>query len=287
MDAVESGLEGRFFTEPDMALDVVDIGDGVVYHQPEAQDQREERHPVQREAEGVVGEQSQCEADRHRNPYHQALAPAHGQRDQDHHRQDGEGHAGDQIVDPQVGRMALIAGHGQFDIGGNDRTFRVIGGADDSPGHGHCVHPGFFAESDGYRGTAVAADIGFGRFRSIGYLSHVIDPDDPVVARGNHDIADGFGACQRRIGQDHRLGAVVNQRADVAGGVGAADRVVQILKRKFSRRQVFDDRFDLDGTGVAAENLGAGEIGNRIQPRGQLFGEAAQLVRRIVAAGKR
>ena len=62
------------------AVDVLHHHDGVVHQDADGEDQREQRHAVQREAPGPGGEQRRREREQHRDADDQRLAPAERRR---------------------------------------------------------------------------------------------------------------------------------------------------------------------------------------------------------------
>ena len=81
-----------------VAVDVLDHHDGVVHQDADREDQREERDPVERVAQRVVGEERERERHRHRDQHDQRLAPAQEDPDEHRHRERGDEQVEDQLV---------------------------------------------------------------------------------------------------------------------------------------------------------------------------------------------
>jgi hypothetical protein len=95
-----SGLPGL---ELLVAVDVLHHHDGVVDQDADGEDQREQRHAVEREAPGPAGEQRGRERQDHRAADDHRLAPAQRENTSSHHRRGGEGQLLDQLVGLVVG----------------------------------------------------------------------------------------------------------------------------------------------------------------------------------------
>jgi len=272
----ERRFEGFLAPQPDVPLDVVHVGDGVVHHQPEAEDQREQRHPVESEPEDVIGHQRQRKADRHRDADHQAFAPAHGERDEQNHGDDRKEHALDQPVDPFVRRLALVAGHGHFYVGGDDASFGRVGRGDDLFCQPHRVDSRLLAEGERHRRFAVAADVILrlrGRVENVG---NVGDADDPAVVGANDDLAHLFRRSRNRPGHQQHLLAAGEAFAHRGGGVGALHRVADFGEAHLKGGEILDARLDADHPLIAAVNAHPRNVRNGVEPGGKFLGHPPQ-----------
>ena len=119
---VDGGLAGVGPGELVVAVDVLHHHDGVVDQDADGEDEGEQGDPVEGVAEEVGGGQGQRQGGGHRHQHHHRLAPAEGERHQQH---DGEG--GDPQVLHQlrrffVGGEAVVAGLGDLDVGRDHRA---------------------------------------------------------------------------------------------------------------------------------------------------------------------
>ena len=70
-------------TQQNVALDIIHIGDGIVHHEPQGQNQREQGDPIDGVPQKEIDKQGQGETDRHRQGHHHCFAPAQGDGQQD------------------------------------------------------------------------------------------------------------------------------------------------------------------------------------------------------------
>ncbi len=93
---------------------------------PSDEDQREQRHAVDRVAGEQVHEQRQREGDRHGGGDDERLAPAEGEGDQTDHGDDRERQLREQLVDLLVGGRAVVARDEHLDAGREDLARELV-----------------------------------------------------------------------------------------------------------------------------------------------------------------
>lgn len=97
------------------------IGSSVIFHQEsQGQDQREQRDSIDRVTGSQIHGQRQTEQHGHCDRHDDRFAPSQTQRQQQDDDDDRHSQRFDQFVHLLVRVEAVIAGHEQFDVGGND-----------------------------------------------------------------------------------------------------------------------------------------------------------------------
>ncbi len=86
----EGCIKGVARPGPDMPLDIVHIGNGIIHHQPQGKDEREQGDAIDGVVEQVVDEQGQGKTHGDGKGNHHGLTPAKGECQERHHGQDGE-----------------------------------------------------------------------------------------------------------------------------------------------------------------------------------------------------
>ena len=114
-----------------VAVDVLDHHDCVIHQDADGEDQREQRHAVEREAPGPGCKQRDGEGDDDGGADHERLAPA--QREQDQH--DNRGRREDQFLDQRLRlvlrRHAVVARNGCLHAIGEVDTAHLLEALDD------------------------------------------------------------------------------------------------------------------------------------------------------------
>lgn len=104
------------------------IGSSVIFHQEsQGQDQREQRDSIDRVTGSQIHGQRQTEQHGHCDRHDDRFAPSQTQRQQQDDDDDRHSQRFDQFVHLLVRVEAVIAGHEQFDVGGNDFGAQPVG----------------------------------------------------------------------------------------------------------------------------------------------------------------
>ena len=109
-----------------MAVHVLGNDDAVVDHDTHHKNQSEQRDPVERITQQIVAEERQRKSERYREEHHEAAAPSHRKHDQN-----GDGDDCDAQMQQQFAyffgcRLAIVAGHLNMDIIGDERLFQFV-----------------------------------------------------------------------------------------------------------------------------------------------------------------
>ena len=134
-----------------MPLDVVHIGNGIVHHQTQREDQGKQGHPVDGVPEQVVDKKGQGKADGHGQGHDHGFTPSQGNRQQDHHGDDGKQQRGQKIVDLPLGRGTIVAGHLDFDIVRDHCFFKLLYFFENVLGNGNGIGAFFLGHGQGDR----------------------------------------------------------------------------------------------------------------------------------------
>ncbi len=215
------GEEGRFAwrqpPELKVAVDVLDVDDGIVDQQSQREDQREERDPVDRVAHHPATEQRQRERHRHRQRHDRRFARAQAQRQQRDDGDHGDGEMLHQLVHLLVGGLAPIARDAHTDVAGYGLAAQLVDARQHVLGDGHGVRP--FALGDGDRD-------GVTHFAGLGIAGP--EADARVTRRLRGSVADGRHVPEVHgcavVDSDHQrchLGRVRERRPHVHSGLPA------------------------------------------------------------------
>ncbi len=113
----------RAAAQAHVAVDVLHHHDGIVHQDADRKDEREQRNAVDREAPGPGSEQRGCQSDGHCRADDHGFPSAHGEHHQKHDGRCGEEQFLDELLGLVVGRLAVVARHGELD------AFRHVGAA--------------------------------------------------------------------------------------------------------------------------------------------------------------
>ena len=105
-----------------MTDDVFHHHNRVIDQNADREDQREERDPVQSVSVKVKHQQGHREGRRDRQQHDQRFAPAEEQQDQHGHPEHGDTHVQEQLVALLGGGVAVVAGDGHLNVGGQERA---------------------------------------------------------------------------------------------------------------------------------------------------------------------
>ncbi len=134
--------------------------DGVVDQDADREDQREQRHAIEREAPGPGGKERRRQRQHDGDADDQRLAPAEGGPHQRDDRERGEDQLLDQLVGLVARGVAVVARLDDLDVGGNQLAFQLRDTLDDRVGDRRGVFAGLLRHRDGHRrefGTGLVA----------------------------------------------------------------------------------------------------------------------------------
>jgi hypothetical protein len=109
-----------------VAHDVFDHDDRVVDQDADREDQREERDAVQRVSVKVEHQQREREGRGDGEQHDERFAPAEEEQDQQGHAEDRDAHVQQQLVALLGGGVAVVAGDGHADVGGQQRALEGV-----------------------------------------------------------------------------------------------------------------------------------------------------------------
>ena len=108
------------------AMDVLHHHDGIIDQNADGENQREQRHAIQRESIRPGGEQGRRQRQQHGDADHESLAPSHGKPHQRNHRSRGEQQLFDQLHRLVVCGFAIVARGADLHIGGDHAALQFI-----------------------------------------------------------------------------------------------------------------------------------------------------------------
>ncbi len=185
-----------------------------------------------------------------------------------------------------VGGFAVIARHGDVDVGRHQPALDALEPRQQILGDHHRIGAGAFGKSDADRGHAMPLalrsrhfhpDTVFLRARTDNHRGHIADIDRTIVARRHQQQTDIGNAAQRLPGGDiaHRI--VVANAAGLERAIGAPHLVDELLQRHAIERELLRIGLDADLLGAAARNVGQTDIVGLDQFGLQLFGEFVEV----------
>ncbi len=228
--------------ECSVPVDVLDDDDRVVDQDADREDQREEAHPVEREAPRPRREQRCGKRQQHRDADDDRLAAA--ERDE-HQGDDGQGREqqlGDQKLRLVVGSAAIVARHARLDAGRNHRVPELCEALLDALRHHHGVFAGLLRHLDrdggpgasriGRLPAARLADAVPGvvrrRWRAVFDARDVGEVDRLPVVHPDDKLAHRPRRLEKLAGFDVDRLVAANQRAGRQGRICRAQRALQI-----------------------------------------------------------
>ncbi len=226
-------------------VDVLHHHDGIVHQDPDGEDQREQRHAVEREAIGPGSEQRDRQRDHHGHTDDEGLAPAQRDPDQDDHRGGREDQLLDQGVRLVVGGHPVVAGDGRLDAVGDIGPAQLIQALDQGVGDIRGIGPRLLGNRHGDRRVALArarsiaggramgkAHVLGGIGRPLHHLGHVLQVDRTAVVHPDHQPGKGLGLGNEVAGLDQDLLVVLVELPGVAREIGGLQAGAQIIHRQ-------------------------------------------------------
>src|SRR5581483_169293 len=278
------------------AGDVLHHDDGIVDEDADREDQGEQADAVDGVAHQVGGKQRQQDGGGDDDQRDCGLPPADGDRDQG---DDGDGRKAQveqQLVGLLVGRLAVVAGDGDGDVGGNQPALARIEpvpevlGPHDRVGAGplrggaaHGRHPVPVALVV----PRVVPDTVLPRTGPNDHGGNVVDVDRPAVAGGDQQEPDVGYAGQRLPGRDAAGNACLAYLTRQEGAVGVAHLGDQLLQGDAVEGELLRRRLDADLLWTAAGNVGETDVVRLHELGAQLVGELVEILVRPSAGGFR
>jgi hypothetical protein len=188
--------------------DVFDHHDGVIHEDADAEDEREERDAVQREAVEVKNEQRERQRGRNGDRDDAALPPAEREPDEDRHAENGDAHVQQQLVGFLRRGLAVVARDADGDIGGNDAAFEQIDLAQHFVSDADRVRAGAFGDAERHGGFSsrhrfrTVEDVLRRLPRPIDDLGDLAQIHRTTAEDADDDIADFFGGFEEGTGFD-------------------------------------------------------------------------------------
>ena len=224
------------------AVDVLDHHDCVVDQNADREDQREQRHPVEREAPGPRGEQGCRKGQCHRHADDQRFAPAECQPDQRDHGGGGEDQLADQLLRLVGGGGAIVARDGEFDTGRDDRALERFGALDDRFSHVGRIDARLLRHRQRHRRILGAGlflrrrladampDVAAGLVRAVLDLRDVGHEHRLAVGHADDQFAHIVGRLEIGAGLHQHLAVARNDLAGRLRGIGYLQRGADVLR---------------------------------------------------------
>ncbi len=235
--------------EAHAAVNVFHHHDGVVDQDADRENQREQRHPVQREAPGPRSEQRGRQRQQHRGADDQRLAAADGEQHQQHYRAGGEDQLLDQLLGLVVGSGAVVAGDADLDSFGQDAAMQRVHALDYLFGNVDRVFARFLGDGQRHRreGLALVGPVRAARARGVPDITrrlvgagndagHVRHVDRATLRYADHQLLDVLGAGEEGAGLHQDFLVARHQRAGRLHRVGHLQRVTDVLRRHVEGR---------------------------------------------------
>ena len=283
--------ERRAGFERAMAMDVLDDDDRVVDQDADREDEREERHAVEREPPRPRGEERGREREDHRRADDDRLAPPERDEDERNHRQRGESELGDELHRLVVGRLAVVARHRDLDAGG-DHGVLELGHAREQPiRHHDRVLAGLLGDGDRDRRKLAArfdpfalrrragAEPGIARGlrRAVDDARHVAEVDGVAVRHADHELAHVLRARQEFSCLDVDGSVVRVERARGHRAVGGEQRVADVGRRELERGEPLRLEQHADRASRSADRGHLARARHALELRFQRVGDAFDL----------
>ena len=270
-----------------MADDVFDDDDGIVHEDTDAEDEGEERDPVQCESPEVEDQQGEGERGGNGDGHDAGFAPAEREPDEEGDRDDGDAHVQQEFVRFLGCRFAVVAGDGDGDVGRDEGTTQAIDLPEDFAGHGDGIGARAFGDAQGHCGffpvAAAMEDILGGVFAVIADGADLAEVDGTAGGRTDDHIADIFRGAEEgsRFHEDFAVGA---------GEAARAELPVRLLEHgdesggsQSAGRQLRGIELDADGAARSSCDGGFRDERNLTDGFVDLGGEAAQ--GQVIVAG--
>ena len=270
-----------------MARDVFHHHDRVVDQNADREDQREQADAVDGVAHQIGGKQRQQDRGGDHHQRHQRFAPADRHRDQHHDRDGGDAEMQQQLVGFFVGGLAIVARHGDLNVGRDQPALQGVEALRDFFGHHHGVGTGALGERHAHRGHTLPLPLGVRRFiphpalDRVGtdhHRGHVLDIDRAAIARGDQQHADIGNAGQRLTRRDAAHRAGITHRPGQERAIGVLHLGNELLQRDAEQRQLFGVGLDPDLLRGAAGDIGQADTIDLHQFGAQLVGKLEQIL---------
>jgi hypothetical protein len=279
-----------------VAVDVLDHDDRVVDQDADGEDEREQRHAVEREAPRPGGEQRDRQREDHRAADDRRLASAEAEEDE---RDDGGGREQellDELLRLVVGGFAVVARLGDLDVGGNDGVAQDV----DALHHGardvDCVLTWLLGDGDAHRVELASFRPGHcvphvarRRRRAVAHGRDFLQVHRPAVAHRDHQLGDVARIAQERPRLDLHGAVAGEEVADRRTKIGRLQCLAQVRDRHAVDREAARIDLDQDRAAGATDRRDLARSGHALQIDLDAVRDALEVerARRAVAAPQR
>jgi hypothetical protein len=268
--------------QPGSAVDVLHHHDRIVDQDPDRENEREERHAIQREAPGPRGEERGREREQHRDADDCRLAHAEREKHEHHHRKGGKDELVHELRCFLVGSRAVVARDAHLDSGRNDAAAKLVHAAEQPLCDAHRVLAGLFGDLQRHRRVLARGradpDVARRLLRAIDHLGHVRQEHRPGVAHAEHDVRHVLRRLEEASGFDADRSVVAHQAAARGGNVGELERAAYFQRGDAVRVQPVRIEQNAQRPSRAAERLHFARAGNALELRFCAVRDALELV---------
>ncbi len=281
--------DGRLALLQPMAEDVLHHHRGVVHQDADGKDEGEQAHPV----DGVVHHHGPPDGE---HDHHRDHGDDHegGPRPHAHQAQDGDDdgrleHGLEKLVDLVVGGLAVVAGHLDMDVGGNQGALQGLQLLQDGLGDGDAVGLFLLGDGEGHRLLPIGLVWALiGRTRRVGrdphrvlgdvlHVGHVAHVDGTPALGAHHQACHVLRRAQEGPGIDVEGGTARLRGAGRQLGVGALDGVGNAVQGDAVSCQALHLHLDPDLVGASADHEALSGVRDRAQPLQDVQGQGAEL----------
>ena len=186
-----------------VTVDVLHHHDGVVHQDANRENQRKQRHAVEREAPSPRGKQSDRQGQDHSSTHNGSFATTQGNEHQGHHRGCGEQQLLNQLLGFVVRGFAIVARGGDFHVLWNLALLECGHLRQHSISHLNGVFAGLLGDGDGHCGAFARLGSGHtvphggvGLSAAITHLGNVMHVQRCTRTHAHHQAGHILGAAQ-------------------------------------------------------------------------------------------
>ena len=271
-------------------VDVLHHHDGIVHQDAYREDQREQRDPVDGEAQQPGTQNRKQQHHRNDQQHHEGgLERTKRRPHQQEHETGGHEQLEDQIVDLLVGALAVVAGDADLHIVGDQTAAQRVDPLDHIVGHRHAVGAFLFRHRDGdcrHGDSAIrrlGSRTGIKRhglarvFRALAHCGYIVHIHRHAVVIADLQRVDVIHGRQEGTGHHHAVGAAGFDRVHLRLDIRALNRLGHLADAQAIARETLGEDLDDHLLGAPADHEAVAGVGDFLDVLQHRLGQASQL----------